>query len=64
MASRGEVKRVLLSVREDRAIRRFMVAAFLWESTLAALRPFIMSDFINTLHSTEQVGALLLGPWA
>jgi len=57
----GEAKRVLFSVRDDKAIRRFMVAAFLWESTLAALRPFIMLYFIRTLHSTEQVGALLLG---
>jgi MFS family permease len=57
----GEVKRVVVSVKEDKAIGRFMVAAFLWESTLAALRPFIMLYFINTLHSTEQVGALLLG---
>jgi len=57
----GEMKRVILSVREDRAIRRFMLAAFLWESTLAALRPFIMLYFKYTLGSTEQVGALLLG---
>jgi maltose/moltooligosaccharide transporter len=57
----GEVKRVLLSVRQDKAIRRFMMAAFLWESTLAALRPFIMLYFLRTLGSTEQTGALLLG---
>lgn len=57
----GEVKRVLASVRRDKAIQRFMVAAFLWESTLAALRPFIMLYFKYSLGSTEQVGALLLG---
>ena len=38
-----------------------MIAAFLWESTLAGLRPFIMLYFIKTLGSTEQTGALLLG---
>lgn len=56
-----EVRRVLLSVTHDKAIQRFMIAAFLWESTLAALRPFIMLYFKYTLGSTEQVGALLLG---
>jgi maltose/moltooligosaccharide transporter len=56
-----ETKRVFESVRENKPIRRFMVAAFLWESTLAGLRPFIMLYFINTLGSTEQTGALLLG---
>ena len=57
----GEVRRVFHSVRENKPIQRFMVAAFLWESTLAGLRPFIMLYFINTLHSTSQTGALLLG---
>jgi MFS family permease len=38
-----------------------MVATFLWESTLAGLRPFIMLYFIYTLGATEQIGALLLG---
>ncbi len=57
----GEVKRVFVSVKEDKAIQRFMVASFLWESTLAGLRPFIMLYFIYALGSTEQVGALLLG---
>lgn len=57
----GEVKRVFTSVREDKAIQSFMVASFLWESTLAGLRPFIMLYFIYALGSTEQVGALLLG---
>ncbi len=56
-----ETKRVFQSVRENKPIQRFMVAAFLWESTLAGLRPFIMLYFTKTLGSTEQVGALLLG---
>jgi MFS family permease len=38
-----------------------MVATFLWESTLAGLRAFIMLYFIYALRTTEQVGALLLG---
>jgi maltose/moltooligosaccharide transporter len=57
----GEVRRVFQSVRQNKPIQRFMVAAFLWESTLAGLRPFIMLYFLNTLHSSTQTGALLLG---
>jgi maltose/moltooligosaccharide transporter len=34
----GETKRVFHSVRENKPIQRFMIAAFLWESTLAGLR--------------------------
>ncbi len=56
-----EIKRVWQSTRQTKGIQRFMVASFLWESTLAALRPFIMLYFIYTLGATEQVGALLLG---
>ncbi len=56
-----ETKRVFGSVRDNKPIQRFMIAAFLWESTLAGLRPFIMLYFINTLGSTTRTGALLLG---
>lgn len=56
-----ESKRVFQSVRENKPIQRFMIAAFLWESTLAGLRPFIMLYFKNTLGASTQVGALLLG---
>jgi maltose/moltooligosaccharide transporter len=56
-----ETKRVFVSVRENKPIRRFMIAAFLWEGTLAGLRPFIMLYFLKTLGSTTQTGALLLG---
>ena len=34
------------STTEAPRIRRFMVATFLWESTLAGLRPFIMLYFL------------------
>lgn len=57
----GEVKRIVRTTRQNKKIQRFMVATFLWESTLAGLRPFIMLYFIHTLGSTSQVGALLLG---
>lgn len=57
----GEVKRVWASTREYKGIQRFMVASFLWESTLAGLRPFIMLYFIKSLGTTKSVGALLLG---
>jgi MFS family permease len=56
-----EIRRIWRSTMENKPIRRFMVATFLWESTLAGLRPFMMLYFINTLGSTTQVGALLFG---
>ena len=57
----GEIKRIWQSTRQNKDIQRFMVASFLWESTLAGLRPFIMLYFIYSLGATAQVGALLLG---
>ena len=58
---RDEVRKVWRSTREYKGIQRFMVAAFLWESTLSGLRAFIMLYFIFSLGTTKQVGALLLG---
>lgn len=57
----SEVKRIWRQTMENKPIRRFMVATFLWESTLAGLRPFMMLYFLNTLRSTAQVGGLLFG---
>lgn len=57
----GEMKRIWQSTRQNKGIQRFLVASFLWESTLAGLRPFIMLWFIYALGATAQVGALLLG---
>lgn len=56
-----EVRGVWASVGRYKGLRRFMVAAFLWESTLAGLRPFIMLYFLRSLGTTKSVGALLLG---
>lgn len=56
-----EVRRIWSSTREHKEIQRFMVATFLWESTLAGLRAFIMLYFYYSLGATYQVGALLLG---
>jgi MFS family permease len=56
-----EIRKVWRSTREYKGIQRFMVATFLWESTLAGLRAFIMLYFIYSLGTTKQVGALLLG---
>lgn len=61
LSIRGEVKRIWYSTRQNKGIQRFMLASFLWESTLAGLRPFIMLYFIYSLGATAQVGALLLG---
>jgi maltose/moltooligosaccharide transporter len=57
----GEMKRIWRSTREDKRIRRFMVAAFLWESTLAGLRPFIVLYFMVSLGASANTSALLLG---
>ncbi len=57
----GELYAIWSSTREHKEIQRFMVATFLWESTLAGLRGFIMLYFYYTLRATYQVGALLLG---
>ncbi len=57
----GEVGRIWASTRQHKDIQRFMVATFLWESTLAGLRAFIMLYFYYTLGASYQVGALLLG---
>jgi MFS family permease len=57
----GEVGRIWASTRQHKDIQRFMVATFLWESTLAGLRAFIMLYFYYTRGASYQVGALLLG---
>ncbi len=57
----GEVKQVIRSTAQNKPIQSFMIAAFLWESTLAGLRPFIMLYFINSLGASTSIGALLLG---
>ena len=58
---RAEARRIWASIRQNKEIQRFMVASFLWESTLAGLRPFIMLYFIHSLGTSTQTGALLLG---
>jgi MFS family permease len=58
---REVMRNVWVTTRANKSIQRFMVATFLWESTLAGLRAFIMLFFIYTLHASTQVGALLLG---
>jgi len=57
----AELNRIWNSTKQHKGIQHFMVASFLWESTLAGLRPFIMLYFTKSLLATEQVGALLLG---
>lgn len=55
-----EGKRIWRSLRAHPRIQRFMVATFLWESTLAGLRAFIMLYFVYALHTTTSIGADLL----
>jgi maltose/moltooligosaccharide transporter len=44
----------------NKPILRFMVAAFLWEGTLAALRPFIYSYFTESLGASFNMSGLIL----
>jgi MFS family permease len=55
-----EIGRIFSSTWHDKNIRRFMVAAFLWESTLGGLRPFIILYFTESLGASEEAGPLLL----
>jgi maltose/moltooligosaccharide transporter len=55
-----QLKSIWLSTRKYPGIRRFMVATFLWESTLAGLRPFIVFYFHETLGASYQTGGLLM----
>jgi maltose/moltooligosaccharide transporter len=55
-----QLKNIWHSTRQYPGIRRFMVATFLWESTLAGLRPFIMFYFHFTLGASYQTGGLLM----
>ena len=56
----AQLKNIWLSTRKYPGIRRFMVATFLWESTLAGLRPFIMFYFTETLGASTQTAGLLM----
>jgi maltose/moltooligosaccharide transporter len=56
----GEVARVGRETWANKRIRRFMVAAFLWEGTLAALRPFILRYFTDTLGASINMSGLIL----
>jgi MFS family permease len=55
-----EVGGIFKSTWRDKNIRRFMVAAFLWESTLGGLRPFIILYFKYSLGARDEAGPLLL----
>jgi maltose/moltooligosaccharide transporter len=44
----------------NKPIRRFMVAAFLWEGTLAALRPFIYNYFTESLGASFIMSGFIL----
>jgi MFS family permease len=57
---RIELGRIWESLRLQKKIQAFLVANFLWEATLAGLRPFIMLYFLNSLHASLNVGTSLL----
>jgi maltose/moltooligosaccharide transporter len=56
----AEMARLARATWANKRIRRFMVAAFLWEGTLAALRPFILSYFRDTLGASINMSGLIL----
>jgi MFS family permease len=56
----SEVVRLGRATWANKRIRRFMVAAFLWEGTLAALRPFIVFYFTETLRASFNMSGLIL----
>jgi MFS family permease len=55
-----DVVRVFKLMRSDKAIWPFMISVFLWESTLAGLRPFIFSYFEFSLGASAEVWPLLM----
>jgi len=55
-----EVSRLGRSTWANKPIRRFMAAAFLWESTLAALKPFIVSYFTDSLGASFNMSTVIL----
>jgi maltose/moltooligosaccharide transporter len=57
----GAVRRIWRLALQDKAMRRFMVAAFLWESTLGGVKPFIMLYFTETLGGSVFQAGLMMG---
>ncbi len=55
-----DVVRVFKLMGRDKGIWPFMIAVFLWESTLAGLRPFILKYFEQSLGASAQVWPLLM----
>jgi MFS family permease len=56
----SEIVRVFRSMRQDRGIWPFMLSVFLWESTLAGLRPFLWLYFNRSLKASDNMWLLLL----
>jgi maltose/moltooligosaccharide transporter len=56
----SEVAQLARATWANKRIRRFMVAAFLWEGTLAALRPFILNYFTETLGASYIMSGFIL----
>jgi MFS family permease len=55
-----EVGRVFKVVSKDKGIWPFMISVFLWESTLAGVRPFILNYFKLTLGASANIWPLLM----
>jgi MFS family permease len=55
----GDMTRLWRATWANKPIRRFMVAAFLWEGTLAGLKPFILRYFQDSLGASIYMSGLL-----
>ena len=55
-----DVARVFKVISKDKGIWPFMISVFLWESTLAGVRPFILSYFNLSLGASANIWPLLL----
>jgi maltose/moltooligosaccharide transporter len=55
----AEVARLWRTTWANKPIRRFMVAAFLWEGTLAGLKPFLIRYFQDSLGASMYMSGLI-----
>jgi MFS family permease len=55
------IRRSWRIVREEREVRRFLIANAAWEGTFAAARTFVVLYIIDGLHETKAISSAVLG---
>jgi MFS family permease len=55
------IRRSWRTVRNERDVRRFLVANAAWEGTFAAARTFVVLYVIDGLHETKAISSAILG---